>query len=232
MSLPQNISQLLLRVGVLNEDELLDIFGNTIDNYKAEAKRARLSLKHDRDSDNSRDVKSLRGVIDEINSQWEPWNMKVAKMKYKTAGRFVQYYGVVNILEEDGMCKQDWLSKSEQEFFHLLVAEILDADSKTIDAVQAVNLGRDLTTTTRLNSSDATKCLDKLEKGQWLAKDSDEGSYALGVRTELQRRYWSDDAPAAKKSAKQARATQELDEEAEPEPQPKRARDGGGEDVD
>ena len=177
----------------MNEDELLDIFGNTIDNYKAEAKRARLSLKHDRDSDNSRDVKSLRGVIDEINSQWEPWNMKVAKMKYKTAGRFVQYYGVVNILEEDGMCKQDWLSKSEQEFFHLLVAEILDADSKTIDAVQAVNLGRDLTTTTRLNSSDATKCLDKLEKGQWLAKDSDEGSYALGVRTELQRRYWTAD---------------------------------------
>lgn len=36
--------------------------------------------------------------------------------------------------------------------------------------------------------SDAHKCLERLERGRWLAK-SDEGYYSLGVRTELQRMY-------------------------------------------
>ena len=190
-SQPQNVFQLLLTEGAISETDLLEHLGDCVERHKAEAKRAKVAYKHEAE----RDIKTLRGIVDDINSQIEAWNMKIARKNFKAPGssKWVHHYGVVNILEDDGMCKQDWLSKSEQEFFHLIVAEILDADTKSIDSTIAINLGRDLTMTTRLNSSEAQRCLDRLEKGQWLAKDADVGSYALGVRTELQRLYWSAD---------------------------------------
>ena len=62
------------------------------------------------------------------------------------------------------------------------------AQNKRIEATEAANLGRDLTASAKLSVSDAHKCLERLERGRWLAK-SDEGYYSLGVRTELQRMY-------------------------------------------
>ena len=52
---------------------------------------------------------------------------------------------------------------------------------------EAPKLGSKLETG-KLSASDAGKCLERLERGHWLAK-SDDGFYSLGVRTELQRRY-------------------------------------------
>ena len=137
----------------------------------------------------------LTTVVEDINKQLEPLGLKVARMKSRNgsdSGAFQLYYGVVNLDEEDGWGKQGWLSKSEQEFFHKLVGEILGSDEKRVEASDATNLGRDLTSTSKLTASDAGKCLEKLELGQWLFK-SDDGFYSLGVRTELQRRYMSEE---------------------------------------
>ena len=68
-------------------------------------------------------------------------------------------------------------------------------------------MGRELSATSKLSISDAGKCLERLERGQWLFK-SDEGYYSLGVRTEMQRRYLSSDEV---KRAKADGATQEQD---------------------
>ena len=226
-----HVTQLLLDQGVFSEDDLLELFSECVERHAKEAKRAKLKIQHDPD----RDKRTLQQVVDLINGNLDPLGLKVVRHRYRNGpppdGAWQTYYGVVNLNEDDGFAKQEWLSKSEQEFFHTLVGQILGSDDGQIDAVEATNLRHDASSTAKLSGDAASKCLEQLELGQWLAK-SDDGFYSLGVRTELQRRYWSDDAPAAKKSAKQARATQELDEEAEPEPQPKRARDGGGEDVD
>lgn len=70
-------------------------------------------------------------------------------------------------------------------------------------------MGRDLSATSKLSVSDAGKCLERLERGQWLFK-SDDGYYTLGVRTELQRRYLADEAQRSQPDAPDA-ATQDVD---------------------
>ena len=188
----RNICQLLLEVGIFSKPQLIELLGQCIDAHKAEATRGRLKRKHDE----TKDAETLEKVIDTINAQLKPLALMVARMKSRNreSKEWETYYGVVNLNDEDGFGKQGWLSKSEQEFFHRLVEEIVDSDSKEVEAVVAANMGRDLSATTKLSVSDAGECLKRLERGQWLAK-SDDGFYSLGVRTELQRRYMNEDRP-------------------------------------
>lgn len=184
----RNVAQLLLDEGIFSETTLVDHLGECIERYKDDAKRARLKRTHD----DKKDQEMLNGVVTTINVQLEPLGLKVARMKSRISGDWERYYGIVN-LNEDDFSKQDWLSKSEQEFFHKLVEEILESETKQIDAVDAANMGRTLSATSKLSASDAGKCLERLERGQWLSK-SDDGNYSLGVRTELQRRYLTEDS--------------------------------------
>ena len=181
--------QLLLTEGAISETDLLEHLGDCVERHKAEAKRAKVAYKHEAE----RDIKTLRGIVDDINSQIEAWNMKIARKNFKAPGssKWVHHYGVVNILEDDGMCKQDWLSKSEQEFFHLIVAEILDADTKSIDSTIAIPRPRphDDDQAQPEQGSDAS-IASRRGSGSPRTRM---GSYALGVRTELQRLYWSAD---------------------------------------
>jgi hypothetical protein len=200
----RNICQLLLDRGVFSEDDLLEQLGECIDRHKHAAKRAKLTLKHD----DARDRKMLHEVVDHISKQLTPLGLKVARVKSRVMGTHLLYYGIVNLDEDDGFGKQEWLSKSEQEFFYKVVAEILSSDDKEIDSVAAQNLGQDLTSTTKLTNSQACKCLERLELGQWLAK-SDDGIYSLGVRTEIQRQYWSEEPTKGGGATQGARSTQE-----------------------
>ena len=181
------------------------LFAQVVQRFHQDAKRAKLTLKHD--DGREKDRKTLGLVIDHCNEGLEPIGLKVAKIKHKDteSGSWHVYYGVVNLNEDDGAAKQDWMSKSEQEFFHKLVLEILDADDKRLEAQEALAIGRDLESTSKLSASDAQRCLEHLTLGSWLAK-SDDGYYSLGVRTELQRRYLADDF------AKPEAASQEVQE--------------------
>lgn len=189
----RNVCQVLLDQGVITESALIDAFGEVLDRYKPEAKRARLSLKGEEDKDR----KTLQTVVETCNGGLEPLGLKIARMRHKDSSASDEdsawntYYGVVNLVEDDA--KQDWMSKSEQEFFHKLVIEILDSEGKHLESQEAIAIGRDLEATTKLSASDANNYLDRLTRAQWLAK-SDDGYYSLGVRTELQRRYLKSDA--------------------------------------
>lgn len=200
----RNMCQLLLDHGVFSEDELLEQLGESIERHKRDIADKRESKRLKLHHEEQRDLKTLAAVIEHINEQIEPFGMKVARMKSQTSGTWQVYYGVVNLAEEDGF-KQEWLSKSEQEFFHLLVGEIIGSDSKQIESSEAAALGRDLSQT-KLSAAEAHRCLERLELGQWLAK-SDDGHYSLGVRTELQRRYMAASEPASVPSSN----TQELE---------------------
>ena len=193
----RNVCQLLLEHGVFGEEDLIDRLGDCIDRHKQDAKR----LKIKRHDDESRNQQQLGKVVDQVNAQLEPLQLKVARMRSKISGEWLTYYGVVNLNEDDALgAHAVSLSKSEQEFFHRLVGDILSCDERRVEATEATNIGRDLVSTTRLSAADANRCLEKLELGQWLAK-SDDGFYSLGVRTELQRRYMSDDDRTAKVDA-------------------------------
>ena len=190
----RNVVQILLDQGVLSEQVFLETFGEVVQRYQHEAKRARIALK----GDEEKDKKTLVQAVDLCNERLEPLGLKIAKMKHKDRegadgqeGTWNTYYGVVNLVEED--TKQDWMGKSEQEFFHKLVMEILGSDTKQIESQEATSIGRDLESTTKLNPTEANRCLERLTQGQWLAK-SDDGYYSLGVRTELQRRYLASDS--------------------------------------
>ena len=198
----RNICQLLLEKGIFSKPELIDLLGDCIERHKSEATRGRLKRRHDED----KDAETLEKVVQTINAQLKPLGLMIARMKSRDreSQLWETYYGVVNLNEDDGFGRQGWLNKSEQEFFHKLVEEILDSESKQVEAVVAANMGRDLSATTKLSVGDAGKCLKRLEDGQWLTK-SDEGYFSLGVRTELQRRYMSEDRPKAADAA----ATQE-----------------------
>ena len=65
-----------------------------------------------------------------------------------------------------------------------------------VDARYAAALGRELSSSNKINASEAQECLQRLEEGQWLAK-SDEGVYSIGIRCELQRMYTNAPAQAA-----------------------------------
>ena len=202
----RNICQLLLEKGIFSKPELIDLLGDCIEKHKSEASRGRLKRKHDE----VKDGETLDKVLQTINAQLQPLGLKVARMKSRDreSNAWETYYGVVNLNEEDGFGKQGWLSKSEQEFFHKLVDEILESESKQVEAVVASNMGRDLSATSKLSVSDAGKCLKRLEEGQWLTK-SDEGYFSLGVRTELQRRYLSEERPKAADADADTGGTQE-----------------------
>lgn len=189
----RNVCQVLLDQGVITESALFDAFSEVLDRHKSDAKRARLSLK----GDDEKDRKTLQSVIDTCNEGLEPLGLKIARMRHKDGSAsdednaWSTYFGVVNLVEEDA--RQDWMNKSEQEFFHKLVIEILGSDDKQVESQEAVAIGRDLEATSKLSASDANNYLDRLTRAQWLAK-SDDGYYSLGVRTELQRRYLASDA--------------------------------------
>lgn len=184
----RNVTQLLLDQGVFCEDDLLELFSECVERHAKEAKRAKLKIQHDPD----RDKRTLQQVVDLINGNLDPLGLKVVRHRYRNGpppdGAWQTYYGVVNLNEDDGFAKQEWLSKSEQEFFHKLVGEILAAESKTVDELDATNSARELTATAKLSPSEARECLAKLKEGKWLTMD-DDGNYGLGVRTELQGRY-------------------------------------------
>ena len=129
----RNVTQLLLEEGIFSEATLIEQLGECIDRHKSEAKRARLKRTHDE----AKDASTLKGVVDQINEQLRPLGLMIARMKSRISGEYELYYGIVNLNEEDGFAKQGWLNKSEQEFFHKLVEEILDSDDKQIEAVAA-----------------------------------------------------------------------------------------------
>ena len=158
-------------------------------------------------NDESKDGEILRKVVEQVNVLLKPLGLMIARMKSRSAGEYQVYYGLVNLNEDDGFAKQGWLNKSEQEFFHKLVDEILESEGKQIEAVAAANMGRELSATSKLTVSDAGRCLERLERGQWLAK-SEDGQYSLGVRTELQRRYLSSDGGGKAGASSQEAPTQ------------------------
>ena len=206
----RNVCQLLLDRGVYKEDELAEAWQEVVGRYPKDAKRAKLSLKHDE----VRDRETLMKVVDSCNESLEPLGLKIAKMKQqdRDSKAWITYYGIVNLVEDDKYATQTWMSKSEQEFFHKLVAEILGSDPKELESSLAIAIGRDLESTTKLAASEAEKCLERLTHGQWLAL-SNEGYYSLGVRTELQRRYMSEDiAAAASQTADPAANVENLDD--------------------
>ena len=120
----RNIAQLVLDEGIFSEEQLIELLGDCIDKYKDDAKRARLKRTHDE----MKDAKTLEAVVESINLQLKPLSLMIARMKSKISGSWETYYGVVNLNEDDGFAKQGWLSKSEQEFFHKLIEEILSSD--------------------------------------------------------------------------------------------------------
>ena len=114
----------MLDEGIFSEEQLIELLGDCIDKYKDDAKRARLKRMHDE----MKDAKTLEAVVESINLQLKPLSLMIARMKSKISGSWETYYGVVNLNEDDGFAKQGWLSKSEQEFFHKLIEEILSSD--------------------------------------------------------------------------------------------------------
>ena len=80
-----------------------------------------------------------------------------------------------------------------------LVSEIVESDDKKMESTEAASLGR-LLQVSKLTATEALSCLERLERGSWLAKD-DEGCYSLGVRTELQRRYTGVDMLSAEQAS-------------------------------
>ena len=121
----RNITQLLLEEGVYSESDLMNLMGDCIDLHKREALKGRLKRTHEE----AHDKKTLKAVVDRINEQLQPLQLKIAVMKSKQlSGEYETYYGLVNLNEHDGFAKQGWLNKSEQEFFHNIVEEILASD--------------------------------------------------------------------------------------------------------
>lgn len=186
--------QLLLEEGALSEDRLVALLGECVTRHGGEAKRAKIvthveggrSRLSAADAD-EKNRKTLGVVLDALTAQLQPLGMKVAKMKSRADKQL--HYGLVNLNPDDALAKAaTTLSKSEQEFFHKLVGEILAAESKTVDELDATNSARELTATAKLSPSEARECLAKLKEGKWLTMD-DDGNYGLGVRTELQGRY-------------------------------------------
>ena len=185
----RNMCQLLLAHGIFSERQLLDLFEQCIVQHKADAKRARLT--HTGDDD--KDRRTLMAVIDALNGQLESLGMKIAKLRSRASGSEDWYYGVVNLGGDDPFSRlADSLNKAEQEYFHKLITRILESedmegDRLCLESELAISVRQDLSSA-KMTQNEAVACLERLERGNWLAK-SDEGNYSLGVRTELQRRY-------------------------------------------
>ena len=193
----RNLTQLLLDRGVFTEHDLLERFAACLDTHKHDAKRAKLRYHAvDQDSENAernaeRNLKALQAVVASTNDQLKTLGMMVKRTKSKASGTQETYYGLVDLNSNDDFSKlATTLTKSEQEYFRKVVTQILGSDDKQVCSADAKNIGRDLTSS-KLNASEAEGCLEKLERGSWLAKrvGDDEVLYTLGVRTELQQLF-------------------------------------------
>ena len=89
----RNITQLLLEEGVYSESDLMNLMGDCIDLHKREALKGRLKRTHEE----AHDKKTLKAVVDRINEQLQPLQLKIAVMKSKQlSGEYETYYGPVS----------------------------------------------------------------------------------------------------------------------------------------
>ena len=176
----KNLMQLLLGVGAITQEELISKLEECIQTHPNEAKRAKLRLVEDVDKDKA----TLDAVVKVLNDQLESLGMKVAKGKHDKK----VYYGLVNLRSDDLVKHGTNLDKGEQDFLHKILDEIdaCDETPKEIEEMVAHNKRNECQP--RLNSDDASACLQQLEHEQWLYK-SDEGNFSLGIRIILQRMY-------------------------------------------
>ena len=184
----KNMMQLLLGVGAITQEELMSKLEECIQTHPNEAKRAKLrvatagAMVEDKVVD--QDKATLDAVVKVLNDQLEALGMKIAKGKHDKK----VYYGLVNLRSDDLVKHGTNLDKGEQDFLHKILDEIdaCDETPKEIEEMVAHNKRNECQP--RLNSDDASACLQQLEHEQWLYK-SDEGNFSLGIRIILQRMY-------------------------------------------
>jgi len=182
----QNLLQLLMQSGALAEEELIELYASCVEAHRSAARAA--DLRVDTNVDTNRTVVD-RLLREDLKAQLDPLGLKIAKMKHRD-GKV--YYGIANLRDDATASVANDMAKPQQEFTHKLINAIRRSSNRSIDPMDAQNMRTELEEG-RMTDAETGLCLDRLVESKWLDKDS-EGTFLLGVRSEMQLMYARDDA--------------------------------------